>query len=246
MSEQTHPIIGLTTYGRHERKGDSTFYDGYFFIPADYVDAVRRAGGVPLLLPPGETNWQRWLDVTDGIIIIGGSDLDPATYGGNVAHPKLSTTDPERDASELTLVRELLDEKEQPFLAICRGIQVLNVAMGGTLHEHLPDAVGYDIPHRGKRGWGVELIKVNGQVAEVMGSAEVNTRASHHQAIKNIADGLEILAQADDGIIEACQVSDHPWALAVQWHPEKSAGDDPAQQRLFDELVEQARQRISK
>lgn len=239
----TAPIIGLTTYGRNERYIDYPYYDEFYFIPADYVDAVRRAGGVPMLLPPGETNWQRWLDVTDGIVVIGGCDVSPSEYGGDVAHPKLTVLDPERDASELALVRELVEETQQPFLAICRGMQVVNVALGGTLHEHVADTLSEDI-HRGEDdGWAVQPLKATGATADVMGSADVSTYSGHHQAVKRVADRVVVEGVAEDGVIEALRVSNHPWALAVQWHPEKSAETDPTQQSLFDQLVEQARRK---
>ncbi len=241
-----NPIIGLTTYGRNERYINYPYYDEFYFIPADYVDAVRRAGGVPMLLPPGETNWQRWLDVTDGIIVIGGCDVSPSEYAGNVEHPELTVIDAERDASELALVRELVGETQQPFLAICRGMQVVNVALGGTLHEHVSDVIELDI-HRNPEndGWAIQPLKASGQTAEVMDSADVSTYSGHHQAVKDVADGLAVEGVADDGVIEALRVSNHPWALAVQWHPEKSAETDPTQQRLFDQLVEQARKNNS-
>lgn len=242
INEIKRPIIGLTMYGRGERYIRYGYYDEYYFIPADYVTAVRRAGGVPMLLPPGERNWQRWLDVTDGIIVIGGADVNPEQYGGDAAHPNLTELDSERDESEIRLVQELVEIEQQPFLAICRGMQVLNVAMGGTLYEHIPDTLAEDI-HRGDggKGWAVQPLTATGKMAEVMGSAEVTTYSGHHQAVKQVADGLDVVATAADGIIEALQVSDHPWAFAVQWHPEKSAESDPTQQRLFDELVAQAR-----
>ena len=239
------PIIGLTTCGRNERPLKNEYYDDFYYIPADYVDAVRRAGGVPILLPPGESDWQRWLDATDGVIVIGGADVNPARYGGNTEHPNLTSLDLERDESELALVKLLVDTPEQPMLCVCRGMQVLNVAMGGTLHEHIPDMVEEDI-HRSEEGyWAVQPLKAEGQLADVMGSAEVATYSGHHQAVKDVATGLEVVAEADDGVIEALRVADHPWALAVQWHPEKSAGTDPTQQRIFDQLVEQARQRMA-
>ncbi len=240
------PIIGLTMYGRGERFIRYDYYDEFYFIPADYVAAVRRAGGVPLLLPPGETNWQRWLDVTDGIIVIGGADVSPEHYGGNNNHPNLTELDAERDASEIRLVQELVEHEQQPFLAICRGMQVLNVALGGTLHEHVADTLPEDI-HRGAggQGWAIQPLTATGLMADVMGSADVTTYSGHHQAVKRVADGLAVVATAADGIIEALQVSDHPWAFAVQWHPEKSAENDPTQQRLFDELVAQARRSMS-
>ena len=240
----TQPIIGITTYGRNERDLANQYYSEFFFVPADYVDAVRRAGGVPMLLPPGETNWQRWLDVTDGIIVTGGSDIHPARYGGNAEHPNLTIHDLQRDETEIALVQELVTDVHKPTLYICLGAQVLNVALGGTLHEHVPDVVGEDI-HRSPEGfWANQPLRAEpgSQLAQVMGATEVTTTSGHHQAIKEVAVGLKVVAEAADGIIEALQVSEHPWALAVQWHPEKTAAFDPTQQALFDQLVQAARQ----
>ena len=237
------PIIGLTTYGRHERDLANEYYDKFFLVPADYVDAVRRAGGVPILLPPGETNWQRWIEITDGIVVTGGSDIDPRRYGGNPDHPNLTRIDVERDETELSLTKALAAEQSKPTLYICRGMQVLNVAMGGTLTEHIPDIMDDDI-HRNDAGyWEDQPLSVesDSQLAAVMGATEVTTTSGHHQAVKAVGERLNVVARAADGIIEALQLSDHPWALAVQWHPEKTAHIDSTQQALFDELVATAR-----
>lgn len=238
------PIIGLTTYGRNERDFANEYYAEFYFIPTDYVDAVRRAGGVPVLLPPGELHWQCWLELTDGVIIIGGSDIHPARYGGDAQHPRLTRLDTERDESEIKLVQRLVCDASQPLFCICRGMQVLNVALGGTLHEHLPEVVGKDI-HRSQDGYWAQqplTANANSRLAHIMRTRHVTATSGHHQAIKEVAAGLEVVARADDDIIEALQVADHPWALAVQWHPEKTAAFDPTQQALFDQFVEAARQ----
>lgn len=242
------PIIGLTTYGRNESHHiPSIHYDEYFHVPADYVDAIRRAGGVPVLLPPGETDWERWLDVVDGVVVSGGADITPSRYGGNVGHPQLTELDGERDESEILLVQKFAAEKERPMLCICRGMQVFNVALGGSLYEHVPDQWAEDI-HRGDDGgWAMQAVQVDegSQLAEVMGTAEVTTFSGHHQAVKEVAAEAEVAAHAPDGLIEALTMKGHPWLLAVQWHPEKSAGEDVTQQRLFDGLVQEAGRKLS-
>ena len=234
------PIIGLTTYGRDEsRHIKSIYYDSFYYIPTDYVDAVRRAGGVPILLPPGEVDWQRWLDVVDGVVVIGGADVSPSEYGGNSEHPNLTPLDPERDRSEIDLIKVIADEKDRPILCICRGMQAFNVALGGTLHEHVPDVVEDDI-HRGPDGgWTMQPLdaKPDSKLAQAMGAETVTTFSGHHQVVKEVAELAEVSAVAPDGLIEALEMKGHPWAIAVQWHPEKSAASDPTQQRLFDELV---------
>jgi putative glutamine amidotransferase len=126
------PLIGITTYGRDENKR--------FHLPAAYVDAVRRAGGLPILIPPGEPDLDQLLPLLDGIILPGGGDVEPALYQGK-KHETIYNLDPERDNSEIELARKLIDQ-DLPLLGICRGLQVINVALGGTLIEHLPDEVG--------------------------------------------------------------------------------------------------------
>ncbi|MDX1418144.1 MAG: gamma-glutamyl-gamma-aminobutyrate hydrolase family protein, partial [Candidatus Promineifilaceae bacterium] len=188
----TAPLIGLTTYGRHELDFRTTHYSEWFGIPTLYVDAVRRAGGVPLLVPPGEENLELILETVDGMILIGGGDINPEIYGGDSTHPAVHRVDPERDKTELALARLLAGEKKRPTLCICRGLQVANVALGGTLHEHVPDVVGEDI-HRGDdMGWTVQPLRAEpgSAVAEIMGAEEVATYSGHHQAIKDLGEGL--------------------------------------------------------
>jgi len=237
-------------YGRNEVKVDSIHYDEYFSIPAHYVDAVRRAGGTPLLIPPGGENsnehWKSILKSVDGVIIIGGSDVHPSRYGGDANHPDLTKHDLERDASELALTEVLLNDT-LPVLGICRGMQVMNVALGGSLIEHIPDVQEQDIHRNNEGGWQVQGLTADAdsKLAQTMQATEVTTYSGHHQAVKTLGDGLKITAQAPDGIVEAIEIEEHkhPWFVAVQWHPEMSAAEDETQQRLFDELVEEAKKR---
>ena len=134
------PRIGITTYGRND--------EGRFTLPAKYVDAVRRAAGLPILLPPGEPLLDEWLALVDALILTGGPDVDPDLYRG-AKHPEVYGVDRERDASDMKLARHAVETK-MPALCICRGTQVLNVALGGTLVEHLPDVVGEKVLHSGK------------------------------------------------------------------------------------------------
>lgn len=238
------PLIGLTTYGRHETTYKTTHYDQWYAIPTLYVDAVRRAGGFPVLLPPGETDWRPVLQTLDGVIIIGGSDIHPDHYGGDGRHPKLQTTDAERDSAEISLAQWVINEQPLPTLCICRGLQVANVALGGTLHEDLPDVIDEDI-HRGHdKGWTIQdcLALPDTLTAEIIGGMKAATYSGHHQAIKDLAPGLAVTAKAADGIIEAVEMPGHPWFLAVQWHPEMTAAEDKGQQAIFDALVRAAAQ----
>jgi putative glutamine amidotransferase len=239
------PIIAVTTYGRYEKDLASPYYKYHFALPSLYIDAVRRAGGVPLLLPPGEQDLDAVLVRVDGLVITGGADVSPVEYQGDVDHPELTALDAERDQMELTLVNRLLNGDSMPALCICRGMQVLNVAMGGSLYEHVADVRPEDIHRSEDGGWEVQEVDVKpGSLLDrVMGAATVATYSGHHQAIKGVAPGLEVSATARDGIIEAVEHAELPWLLGVQWHPEITAAEDPTQQRLFDELVRQAAQR---
>jgi putative glutamine amidotransferase len=230
-------LIGITTYARDE--------GNKITLPAQYIDAVRRAGACVLLLPPGEPHLSTVLARLDGLIIAGGGDIDPARYGGR-SHDTVYMVDHERDEMELSLARRVID-CELPTLCICRGSQILNVALGGSLHVHLPDVVGERVPHRAPpRQPTPHPVEVDPQsrLAELLGPIDRDPMSWHHQAIDRLATGLRVVAHAADGVIEAIEYPDHPWLIGVQWHPEITAADDPAQQRLFDGLVRAASQSI--
>ena len=241
------PVIGITSGGRSEGYIKSPYYPAYFSVPAPYVDAVLRAGGIPLVIPAALQDWQDVYPLLDGAVITGGTDIDPAEYGGDRDHPHLRAPDTERDGSELSLMRRILDEGAMPTLCICRGLQTLNVAAGGSLHEHIPELHDTDI-HRSSVGlWEMQDLQIapDSLLARVMGTERVRTASAHHQAAKRLGDGLRVVCRADDGIIEALEMPTHAWLLAVQWHPEVTAADDPTQQALFDALIEQARSQPS-
>jgi putative glutamine amidotransferase len=226
-------MIGLTTYGRGEINR--------FSLPAPYVDAVRRAGGIPILLPPGEAHADELLGRLNGLILTGGGDIDPSLYGG-MPHPTIYNLDPERDRAELGLVRHCL-ASGLPTFGICRGSQIINVALGGTLIEHLPDLVGESIAHRlpprEPTAHAVTLTP-GSRLAGLLATRELTTPSWHHQAVRTLASGVNAVAQAPDGTIEAIEFPDHPWLIGVQWHPELAAEQDRVHQRLFDELVKAA------
>ena len=239
------PVIGVTTGGRSEEYIKSRHYDAFFSTPAPYVDAVRRAGGIPLLIPSGAVDWDRLLQLLDGVLVTGGTDIDPIEYGGNRGNQRLLPADQERDRSELALIQHLLDEMNTPLLCICRGLQVLNVAAGGTLYEHIPDIRAEDI-HRNEAGlWAMQEVQVEREslLAGVMGVTKLSTSSGHHQAVKDVADGLRVVAVATDGIVEALEMPGHAWLVAVQWHPEVTAAHDSSQQALFNALVAKAGER---
>ena len=230
------PVIGITTYGRDER--------GRYTLPVEYVAAVQRAGALPVLIPPVPELAQRYLDLVDGMILAGGGDMDPSHYGGE-RHETLYGINAQRDALELELARRIV-ERRQPALAICRGMQVLNVALGSSLIEHLPAVVGEGVLHRAPPREPTPhavTIKPGSRLAAIAGATELAPMSWHHQAIRTAAPGMEVVATAPDGTIEAVELREHPWLIAVQWHPELTAEREPAQQRLFDALVGAARGR---
>lgn len=233
------PLIGITTYGRDE--------SDHLSLPAAYVDAVRRAGGLPLLIPPGEPALNQLLDRLDGLILTGGGDVDPVLYHGQ-PHETIYMLDPERDHSEIDLVR-LVAQSDLPTLGICRGAQVINVALGGSLIEHVPDETDGTVTHRAApSGPLTHCVRIvpDSRLAGVLAANEVEIASWHHQAIRQPAPGLTVVARAPDGLIEAVELPDHPWFVAVQWHPEITAKADPTQQRIFDAFVAAARQRKCK
>lgn len=232
------PLIGITCYHREGAKRPR------FAVPASYVDAVRAGGGRPVLLPPGDDEPAALIDGVDGVVLCGGGDIDPSRFGGAASHDAIYSTCSERDAFELALVHECL-RRGTPTLAICRGLQVLNVARGGDLHVHLPDVVGESVAHRVSREHHARhpvRIDSSSRLAAVLGAAEVMVASWHHQAIDRLGAGLRAVAWAEDGTVEAVEVEDSPAMLAIQWHPELQFHEpDRRQLRLFEELVALAR-----
>jgi putative glutamine amidotransferase len=225
------PLIGITTYGQDEKN--------HFTLPREYVDSVRRAGALPILLAPGEPNIESVFAMLDGLILSGGGDLGPSLYGGE-PHETVYMVDEERDNAELEFARMALDSG-LPTLAICRGIQVINVVLGGTLIEHLPEVVGDEIPHRlpprEPTPHPVKLVETS-RLAEILQATEFSAASWHHQALCRVAGPLDVVAHAPDGTIEAVEMPDHPWLIGVQWHPELTAAEDPIQQQLFNEFIQ--------
>lgn len=237
------PLIGLTTYGRNDFDEDTP----RFCTPAAYCDAVARAGGTPVLVPPCEPDFETLAARFDGFVLIGGGDVDPSHYGGN-PHETIYMTDAERDGWELIFAKKL-SQSDLPALCICRGCQVLNVALGGTLIEHLPDEVGDDVPHRAPPRKPTEhpvAIEPSSKLAELIGGTSCSTVSWHHQALRDVGQGLKVVARAADGTVEAVEMPGHPFMIAVQWHPELAAERDPIQQRLFERLVQAAQQRMNR
>ena len=227
------PLIGITSYSEPEvRWGAWTLPAA--LIPTMYLEAIERAGGRPLLVPPADDGVEETLDALDGLLFSGGSDLDPEVYGAE-AHPETNGMRPHRDGAEVALLTAAL-ELDMPVLAVCRGSQVLNVALGGDLVQHLPEIVGDD-KHKVTSGVFAEH-DVDVEPDSVLGSLigeRAPVKSHHHQGFGRIGAGLRPVAEAEDGTIEALEDPARRFTVGVLWHPE--AGEDA---RLFDELVRQA------
>jgi putative glutamine amidotransferase len=229
------PLIGLTTSGMVDASPERVYTN------AAYIKAIQQAGGVPVLLPPplaGAARAALWSRL-DGLILSGGGDVDPARFG-QPRHPAVYDVSAARDDLELDLTGRALREGV-PLLAICRGIQVLNVALGGTLHQDLASDPGSPIAHgqRESRDQPSHAVKVleGSRLAGVLGRLELDVNSMHHQAIKDLGRGLRAVAAAPDGIVEGAEVLHHPFALAVQWHPEELVAQDAAARNLFRAVV---------
>lgn len=239
------PLIGVTTsitVGQHPERA---------YVNAAYLRAVQEAGGVPVLLPPHLDARSRYQlrERLDGMLLTGGADLDPARFD-EARHPATYDVAPARDELEIELVSSAL-EREMPLLAICRGIQVLNVALGGSLWQDIQSQLGSPITHTQKepRDRATHLVNVGGEtrLAEIAGGPELQVNSFHHQALKTLGTGLRAVAWAPDGVIEGLELPDAgALVLGVQWHPEELVGHDPAARRLFRALVAAAERRRSR
>jgi putative glutamine amidotransferase len=227
------PIIGITSYTVPVRW--SAWDTEAALVPLSYLRAVEHAGGRPLLVPPLDGAIEETLDVVHGLLFSGGEDIDPDHYGAE-RHAETIQTHPERDRAELALLRGAL-ERDMPVLAVCRGSQVLNVALGGDLVQHLPEVVGHD-EHKHTPGvfadHDVELV-AGTRLHGILGD-RAPVKSHHHQGLGRVGAGLREAARAADGTLEAVEHPGRRFALGVLWHPEE--GDDAA---LFRELVAQAR-----
>lgn len=236
------PIIGLTPALEEARWGP--WEAAAHVLSRSYSDHVQRAGGIAVLLPPdprASDDPEPWLDLVDGLILTGGADLDPDAYGAE-PHPETKGTVPERDAFEIALARGAM-ERDLPLLGVCRGMQVMNVARGGTLIQHLPDDVGHE-DHRRVMGSfdnaDHDVRLADGSLARrVAGEAIHSTKSHHHQGVDRIGDGLEVTGWATiDDLPETIEDPACAFALGVQWHPEADDGS-----RMIAALVQEARAR---
>jgi putative glutamine amidotransferase len=239
------PLIGITSF---ETKYSEPPHLPIFALNRRYVMAIEAAGGAPLMLPPGlsDDSLHVTFDRLDGLLLSGGGDIDPVCYG-EAPHSATREISADRDRMELALARWTVNE-DKPVFAICRGIQVLNVALGGSLVQHIPTQVDGALQHtfeptqvaRDHIAHSVQ-IESGTCLREVMGVDRAGANSWHHQSIKQVAPSLRVTAHAPDGVIEAVELPAHRFAIGVQWHPEWLYDDQPEMMRLFEALVQAAR-----
>jgi len=233
-NRSVRPVIGITAYAEPSVRWGAWDIPAAL-VPLAYVVGVELAGGRALLVPPSEDGVEETLDVLHGLVFSGGSDLDPGLYGAD-PHPETTGIRADRDRAELALLEAAL-ARDMPVLAICRGSQVLNVALGGDLVQHVPEVVGHD-GHKETPGvfseHGIEL-QPGSRLAGILGDRAA-VKSHHHQGFAKLGAGLREAAHADDGTLEALEATDRRFTIGVLWHPE--VGEDRA---LFEQLVAEAR-----
>jgi putative glutamine amidotransferase len=231
------PLIGIgcdvhQTTGERDRA----------FAYTTYTEAIRKAGGIPVVVPPQPENAADIVEELDGILLAGGEDCDPAAYG-ELRHPTVDPVmDPRRQSNDLTLARAAR-QRGIPTLGICLGVQVMNVAAGGTLIQDIDSEMDTEIPHASEpmdRHRHDVIVEQGTKLSSILGERELNVNSSHHQAIRNVGGGLRVTAHAPDGIIEGLEDPKHPFYVGVQWHPEDMTGETSAS-TLFGAFIEAAR-----
>jgi putative glutamine amidotransferase len=238
----SQPLIGLTTYN-----GKNNNNHPIVALGLAYVDAILAAGGVPVLIPSSTSDgtFQVLFDRLDGILLTGGGDINTVRYAG-VSHPRIGDVDTARDSIELSLLDAAV-KNAKPFLGICRGLQLVNVGLGGTLFTHIPDQLPGAIPHDFYDGFPRDhlahdvTIEAGTRLAGIVGETTIPVNSLHHQGAKDIPDNLIPTAFSPDGLVEALELPDHPFGLAVQWHPE-CLPEQPSSGKLFRAFVAAADQ----
>lgn len=240
------PIIAIT--GNHLMPNPAAFEgSAVSYTPQGFVDALQAAGAVPLIVPISKPEEARaYIALTDGLLLTGGYDINPALYGEE-AIPQLEALHPKRDASEMALIEAAL-EKGIPILGVCRGMQLLNVYYGGTLYQDLPAQYGKPLlQHVQLSAFHIPIqqvaIQSGSYLQELLGVEKLWVNSFHHQAIKELGNGLTATAVTSDGVIEAIELQDTPSSvLGIQWHPEIMLDEDEASRTLFLDLVNRARE----
>lgn len=226
------PVIGLTTY--LERAQQGVWDVRASFLPEKYIAAVTSSGAAAVLLPPQpDRAAEAALAGLDGLVLTGGIDVQPELYGA-ARHPLTDPARADRDTWELALVRGAR-ERGIPVFGICRGMQLLNVALGGTLHQHLPEVLGTERYRRGGGVFSTNTVQIenDSRLAGMLGAGAYDVQSYHHQGVDRVAEGLVVSARTDDGLVQAVEVPGDDYVVAVQWHPEENTDD----RRLFAGLV---------
>jgi putative glutamine amidotransferase len=241
MAAASRPEIGIVSY--HLRPGRVTNWKvGGYGLPENYVDAARHAGGrATLLLPGDDRSPAELLDAVGALMLIGGGDVEPSRYGQEPSETVYGL-EPDRDAFEIDLLREA-DRRGTPTLCICRGMQVMNVAFGGSLTQDLPSDdrfISHGAPSRTDAIVHDVKLAAGSAIARAAGADVAACSSHHHQGVEQLGDGILATGWSEDGLVEAIE-RETGWMVGVQWHPEDTAPADPAQQGLFDELVRRAR-----
>lgn len=238
------PIIGITMSRLAAGKANNR--SPWATVPEPYIDAVREAGGIPVVIPNVREAAEMLAPHLAGIVLIGGPDMDPACYTDAPVHPTVYGIYPERDETESFLARHAV-ETARPLLGVCRGIQVLNVALGGTLIQDIPSEISAALPHSTPDGAAPlrheVAVEPQSRLAEIVGGTRLDTNTFHHQAIAIPAPSLRVTARSDDGVIEAVELPGHPFYVGVQWHPELLAAEERPHANLFRALVRAASER---
>lgn len=230
MNRENRPVIGIT----------SSMSDTFVRMRRNYFDAIENAGGIPVFMPHtgGAEDAEKFLSFCDGVLFAGGDDVDPKFYGEEIKFDSVETT-PERDVFELALA-ELLKNDTRPVLGICRGAQLLNVAFGGTLYQHID---GHRQDERGAVNLRAARVTEDTFLRELAEADEIKTNSFHHQAVKDVAPGFTVSARADDGTVEAIEPAERTdrFILAVQWHPEYFYKTDKCANNIFKAFIEAAK-----
>lgn len=229
------PLIGITTFN-----GKNDYGRPISGVQHTYIRAVTQAGGLPVMIPAimDEEDRNELYSRLQGVLFSGGGDIDIKYFNGE-DHPEIADVDDVRDTTELSLLAQSVADGK-PFLAICRGVQVMNVALGGTLYTHIPDQFKTIIEHS-QDEFTTLIHPVNidedSRLAEIFGETLLNVNSLHHQGLKDVASSLKVVGHAPDGLIEAVELPGHPYAMGVQWHPEWLT-DQPVMRRLFKSFVD--------